>query len=77
MPLKKGWSRSSIAKNIAMELRSGRSRLQAIAIALSQARRAAKKAGKPEKATKKRRSQSRSERLKRVSRKLVERSSQR
>ena len=40
MPLIKGYSRKSIGKNIAMEVRSGRPRKQAIAIALSTARKA-------------------------------------
>jgi hypothetical protein len=55
MPLKKGYSRTSIGKNIGMEKRAGRPRKQAIAIALDVARRAAEKAGKPSKAPKRKR----------------------
>ncbi len=50
MPLKKGYSRRSIGQNIATEKRAGKPHKQAVAIALSTARRAAKKAGKPSKA---------------------------
>ena len=52
MPLKKGYSRTSIGKNIKMEEKSGRPKKQAIAIALNVAREAAMKAGKPSKAPK-------------------------
>jgi hypothetical protein len=52
MPLKKGYSRLSIGKNIKMEEKSGRPKKQAIAIALNVARDAAMKAGKPSKAPK-------------------------
>jgi hypothetical protein len=52
MPLKKGYGRSSIGKNIKMEEKSGRPKKQAIAIALNVARDAAMKAGKPSKAPK-------------------------
>ena len=52
MPLKKGFSRATIGKNIKMEEKSGRPRKQAIAIALNVARDAAMKAGKPSKAPK-------------------------
>ncbi len=55
MPLKKGYSRSSIGKNIRTEEKSGRPRKQAIAIALNVAREAAMKAGKPSKAPKRNR----------------------
>jgi hypothetical protein len=55
MPLKKGYSRKSIATNIAMEEKSGRPRKQAVAIALDVAREAAKKAGKSSKAPKRKR----------------------
>jgi hypothetical protein len=49
MPLRKGYSRATIAKNIATEERAGRPRKQALAIALNTAQRAAQKAGKPAK----------------------------
>jgi hypothetical protein len=52
MPLKKGFSRASIGKNIKMEEKAGRPKKQAIAIALNVARDAAMKAGKPSKAPK-------------------------
>lgn len=53
MPLTKGYSRKSIGKNIKAEEKAGRPHKQAIAIALSVARKAAMKAGKPGKAPKK------------------------
>ena len=46
MPLKKGYSRASMSKNIRTEMKAGRSRKQATAIAYSVARKAAKRAGK-------------------------------
>jgi hypothetical protein len=49
-PLKKGYSKKSISSNIRTEIKSGKPKRQAIAIALETARRAAKKAGKPSKA---------------------------
>jgi hypothetical protein len=52
MPLKKGYSRATIGKNIKMEEKSGRPKKQAIAIALNVARDAAMNAGKPSKAPK-------------------------
>ena len=44
MPLKKGYSKKTIAKNIRTEIRAGRPRKQAIAIAFSVARKAKRKA---------------------------------
>jgi hypothetical protein len=46
MPLKKGYSKATIGKNIRSEVRAGRPAKQAVAIAYSTARAAAKKAGK-------------------------------
>lgn len=50
MPLTKGYSRKAIGRNIKAEEAAGRPRKQAIAIALNTARTAARKAGKPAKA---------------------------
>lgn len=52
MPLKKGYSRKSIGKNIKAEEKAGKPKKQAIAIALNVAREAAMKAKKPSKAPK-------------------------
>jgi hypothetical protein len=46
MPLKKGYSKAAISKNIGTEIKAGRPRKQAVAIAYSTARAAAKKAHK-------------------------------
>lgn len=43
MPLIKGYSKKSIAKNIRAELKSGKSRSQSVAIALSVARKSKKR----------------------------------
>jgi len=43
MPLIKGYSKKSIAKNIRAELKFGKSRSQSVAIALSVARKAKKR----------------------------------
>lgn len=43
MPLIKGYSKKSISKNIRREIKSGRSQAQAVAIALSVARKAKKR----------------------------------
>lgn len=46
MPTIKGYSKSSISKNIRTEMKSGKSQKQAVAIALSIAKQAKKKAKK-------------------------------
>lgn len=46
MPLKKGFSQKSVSSNIRTEMRAGKSQAQSVAIAMSIARAAKKKAGK-------------------------------
>lgn len=46
MPLINGYSKSSISKNIASEVKAGKTKSQAMAIAMDIAKKAAEKAGK-------------------------------
>lgn len=46
MPLKKGYSKKTIAQNIKTEMASGKPQKQAVAIAMNTAREAANKANK-------------------------------
>ena len=50
MPMTKGYSKKTIGKNIAMEMKSGKPQKQAVAMSLNVASKSAKAAGKPSKA---------------------------
>ena len=52
MPLKKGYSQKTIGKNISTEMKAGKPHERAVAIAMNTAEKAAKAAGKPWKAPK-------------------------
>jgi hypothetical protein len=51
--MKQGYGKKSISENISREMKSGKPQKQAVAMAMSTARKAAMKAGKPAKAPKK------------------------
>ena len=53
MPLKKGYSRKSIGKNIKTEMNAGKPKKQAVAIALNVAEKAKKASSAPKKKVKK------------------------
>ena len=53
MPMTKGYSKKTIGKNIAMEMKSGKPQKQAVAMAMGMAAKSAKEAGKPMKSMKK------------------------
>ena len=52
MPLKKGYSKAAVSANIKREMSAGKPQPQAVAIALSTARKAADKAPAPKKGKK-------------------------
>ena len=50
MPMKQGYGKKTVGKNIAMEMKHGKPQKQAVAMSLSMARESAKKSGTPSKA---------------------------
>jgi hypothetical protein len=54
MPMKQGYGKKTMSENISREMKAGKPQKQAVAMAMSNARKSAKAAGKPAKAPMKR-----------------------